>query len=69
VREAKSIVERNEHDDADVEPVMTHEHKLLIARVLYRMIVGKFPSRFVMLSDQERVLARSDHPEMMPPLS
>ena len=48
---------------------MTHEHKLLIARILYRMIVGKFPSRFVMLSDQERVLARSDHPEMMPPLS
>ncbi len=48
---------------------MTHEHKLQIARILYRMIVGKYPGRFVILSDQERLLARSDHPEMMPPLS
>jgi hypothetical protein len=70
VNEAKSIVERNEHDhESGVEPVMTHEHKLQIARILYRMIVGKYPGRFVMLRDQDRLLARSDHPEMMPPLS
>ncbi len=71
MNEAKSIVARCEHYDegGGVELVMTHEHKLQIARILYRMMVGKFPSQFVMLSDQGQVLASSDRPEMMPPLS
>ena len=66
-----SAVERSEHDDerGGIEAVATHEHKLQIARNLYRMIVGKFPSRFVMLCDQEQTLARSDRPETLPPLS
>jgi len=67
---AKSTVERSEHDDErGYEPVLTHEHKLQIARMLYRMVVGKYPNRFVAFCDQEQVLARSDRPETLPPLS
>ena len=68
--ERKSTVERSEHDDerGGVEAVATHEHKLQIARILYRMIVGRFPGRLVMLCDQEQTLARSDRSETMPPL-
>jgi hypothetical protein len=65
-----SGVERSEHDDErGDEPVLTHEHKLQIARILYRMMVGKFAGRFVMLCDEEQTLARSDRPETLPPLS
>ena len=65
-----STVERSEHnDERGDEPVMTHEHKLQIARILYRMLVGKFPGRLVMLCDQEQTVARSDRPETLPPLS
>ena len=66
-----SAVEPSEHDDEryGVEAVATHEHKLQIARILYRMMVGKFPGRLVTLCDQEQTLARSDRPETLPRLS
>jgi integration host factor subunit beta len=72
-REAVSEIKPTVASDVDnecsaVEPVMTHEQKLQIARILYRMMVGKYPGRFVALRDNEQVLARSDRPEMMPPL-
>ena len=69
VREIKPTVASNVDDESNtIERVVTHEHKLQIARVLYRMIVGKYPGRLVALRDNEQVLARSDRPEMMPPL-
>jgi len=62
--EAASATERNMSDES-----VTYEVKLQIARILYRMMVGKYPDRLVTLCDQKRVLARSDRPETMPPLS
>ena len=72
MKEGKSIVEHHEHDNDEgrrVEAIITHERKLQIARILYRMMIGKFPGRLIILCDQEQLLARSDRPETMPPLS
>ncbi len=63
-RLVQSATERNMSDES-----LTYEVKLQIARILYRMMVGKYPDRLVTLCDQKRVLARSDRPETMPPLS
>jgi hypothetical protein len=60
---------REHNIGGDFEPVFAHEVKLQIARILYRAIVGQFPDRLVMLYDQEHMLASSDRPETMPPLS
>jgi hypothetical protein len=55
---------RDDNEGASVEPVITCENELQIARALYRMLVSKYPDRLVMLCDnQKRVLARSDQPE------
>lgn len=68
--EIKPIVASDvDNESGAVERAVTREHKLQIARILYRMIVGKYPGRLVTLRDKEQVLARSDRPEMMPPLS
>jgi hypothetical protein len=71
VKEDQSGVERcrEPNESAYLEPVITHEVKLQIARALYRMMVGKYPDRLITLCDQELQLARSDRPETMPPLS
>jgi hypothetical protein len=61
-------IDCGEHDDggSGVETVLTHDYKLQVARDLYRMIVARCPSRFVVLCDQGQVLAKSDRPELMP---
>lgn len=51
--------------DAGVESVITSEDDLTRARALYRVTIGCYPGRVVLLRDRARILARSDQPEAM----
>jgi hypothetical protein len=48
---------------AGIEEILDRHDDLMIARMIYRKLVGQHPCRLVMLCDQERILMRCDRPE------
>jgi hypothetical protein len=63
----KYVVElfRDESKGSGIEAVLGQESNLKTALVLYNLMVAHYPGRLIMLCDQARILARSDHPETM----
>jgi hypothetical protein len=53
-------------EQAGIERVLVQHHSLAISRALYKAAVKNNPERLVTLSDNARILARSDQPETMP---
>ena len=45
--------------------VASHDN-LTKARALYRVTIGRYPGRVVLLCDRSRILARSDRLDAMP---
>ena len=52
--------------DAGVESVVASHDNLTKARALYRVTIGRYPGRVVLLCDRSRILARSDRLDAMP---